>query len=134
LENENNRLEKLGQDYSQETVSRLSSKYTKALKDIEELKEAIESYKRQAAKLKAERDELDNEVERLTVQTRDMDLTIQTQAQEIADLKEAVADQQPLVRSQNQTAVDSSALFNQLKPLLGKGHKLTLAKLDSLLE
>lgn len=52
LENENNRLERLGQDYSQETVARLSSKYTKALKDIEHWKETAESYKRQAAKLR----------------------------------------------------------------------------------
>lgn len=52
LENEKNRLERLGQDYSQETVARLSSKYTKALKDIDHWKETAESYKRQAAKLR----------------------------------------------------------------------------------
>ncbi len=58
LENENNRLERLGQDYSQETVARLTAKYGKALKDIEHWKEVAESYKRQAAKLKAEQEEL----------------------------------------------------------------------------
>jgi regulator of replication initiation timing len=62
LENENNRLERLGQDYSQETVARLSTKYTKALKDIEHWKQTAESYKRQAAKLKAEQEELHTEL------------------------------------------------------------------------
>lgn len=62
LENENNRLERLGQDYSQKTVARLSTKYTKALQDIEHWKQTAESYKRQAAKLKAEQEELHTEL------------------------------------------------------------------------
>jgi chromosome segregation ATPase len=60
LENENNRLTRLGQDYSQATVSKLSQKYTKALNDIQHWKEASESYQRQAAKLRTEVDELHN--------------------------------------------------------------------------
>lgn len=58
LENENRRLEKLGQDYSQATVARLSNKYNKALKDVEDWKETAEGYKRQAMKLKVELDRL----------------------------------------------------------------------------
>jgi chromosome segregation ATPase len=60
LENENNRLTRLGQDYSQATVAKLSQKYTKALNDVQHWKESSESYQRQAAKLKAELDELPN--------------------------------------------------------------------------
>lgn len=60
LENENNRLTRLGQDYSQATVAKLNQKYTKALKDVQHWKESSESYQRQAAKLRAERDELHN--------------------------------------------------------------------------
>jgi hypothetical protein len=62
LENKKNRLERLGQDYSQETVARLTAKYGKALKDIEHWKEVADSYKRQAAKLKAEQEELHTEL------------------------------------------------------------------------
>lgn len=60
LENENNRLTRLGQDYSQATVAKLSQKYTKALNDVQHWKESSESYQRQAAKLRAELDELPN--------------------------------------------------------------------------
>lgn len=60
LENENNRLTRLGQDYSQATVAKLSQKYTKALNDVQHWKESSESYQRQAAKLRAELQELPN--------------------------------------------------------------------------
>lgn len=71
LENENNRLTRLGQDYSQETVARLSNKYTKALSDIQHWKESSERYQRQAAKLRA-----DNEIlsESLEVKERELEL------------------------------------------------------------
>jgi DNA repair ATPase RecN len=62
LENENNRLQRLGQDYSHATVAKLSAKYTKALQEIQHWKESCESYQRQAAKLRAELDELHNEL------------------------------------------------------------------------
>lgn len=74
LENEKNRLERLGQDYSQETVSRLSNKYTNALKDIEHWKETAEGYKRQAAKLKAEQEELHTSVGNSSRNTPGIDL------------------------------------------------------------
>lgn len=64
LENENNRLTRLGQDYSQATVAKLSEKYTKAFKDIQHWKESSESYKRQAAKLRAKLDELETDDEK----------------------------------------------------------------------
>lgn len=64
LENENNRLTRLGQDYSHETVARLSEKYTKAIQDIQHWKESSESYKRQAAKLRAQLDELETDDEK----------------------------------------------------------------------
>ncbi len=54
LENENNRLTKLGQDYSQATVAKLNEKYAQAIRDSEQWKESSESYKRQAAKLREE--------------------------------------------------------------------------------
>lgn len=60
LENENNRLTRLGQDYSQATVAKLSQKYTKALNDVQHWKDSSESYQRQAAKLRAELDQLSN--------------------------------------------------------------------------
>jgi hypothetical protein len=60
LENENKRLERLGQDYNQATVAKLSEKHTKALKEVQHWKESSDSYRRQAAKLRAELDELHN--------------------------------------------------------------------------
>lgn len=71
LENENNRLTRLGQDYSQETVARLNNKYTKALNDIQHWKESSERYQRQAAKLRS-----DNEIlsESLEVKERELEL------------------------------------------------------------
>jgi uncharacterized coiled-coil DUF342 family protein len=84
-----------------------------------ELNQQIEALQAQLEELKAQRDELDKEVNRLTVQTGDMDLTLQNQALEIADLKKAIASQ-PLHSEVDNTDVDASTLFNQLRPLLNR--------------
>ena len=60
LENENNRLQRLGQDYSQATVAKLSEKHAKALQEVQHWKDSSDSYRRQAAKLRTELDELHN--------------------------------------------------------------------------
>ncbi len=60
LENENNRLTRLGQEYSRETFAKQRQKYEKLLKDARHWKESSESYQRQAAKLRTELDELHN--------------------------------------------------------------------------
>jgi hypothetical protein len=60
LQNENNRLTRLGQEYSKETFATQRKKYEKLLKDARQWRESAESYQRQAAKLRAELDELHN--------------------------------------------------------------------------
>jgi chromosome segregation ATPase len=58
LENENNRLTRLGQDYSKATVAKLHEKRTQALDEAKRWRESSESYQRQAAKLRSELNEL----------------------------------------------------------------------------
>jgi len=60
LQNENNRLTRLGQEYSRETFINQRKKYEKLLKDAQNWRESSESYQRQAAKLRTELDELHN--------------------------------------------------------------------------
>jgi hypothetical protein len=60
LQNENNRLTRLGQEYSHETFAAQRRKYEKLLNDARHWRESAESYQRQAAKLRAELDELHN--------------------------------------------------------------------------
>jgi hypothetical protein len=60
LQNENNRLTRLGQEYSTEAFVKQRKKYEKLLEDARHWRESSESYQRQAAKLRAELDELHN--------------------------------------------------------------------------
>ena len=60
LENENNRLTRLGQDYSKASFTKLRESQTKALDEAQQWKKSSESYQRQAAKLRSELDELHN--------------------------------------------------------------------------
>jgi hypothetical protein len=60
LQNENNRLRQLGQEYSHETFATQREKYEKLLQEARHWRESSESYQRQAAKLRAELDELHN--------------------------------------------------------------------------
>lgn len=61
LQNEINRLNRLGQDYGKDTVARLNQKHRDALNEIERLKGQAESYKRQAQKLKTQLEQVESD-------------------------------------------------------------------------
>ncbi len=52
----------------------------------------------------------------------------------LRQLTELKAQVEQLVVHENKCTTDAAALLNQLKPLLGKGHKVTLSKLEAFLE
>ncbi|HEY9750049.1 MAG TPA: hypothetical protein V6C63_15295 [Allocoleopsis sp.] len=82
-----------------------------------ELNQQIETLRARLEEVKAQRDELDKQVNRLTAQARDMDLMVQNQVLEIADLKKAI-DSSALHNEVGN--IDASTLFNQLRPLLSR--------------
>jgi len=118
LENENNRLTRLGQDYGQATVAKLSEKYTKALNDIQHWKESSESYKRQGLKLRAEFNELTEEVEQL-----------QEKANQWEEDKKVIANFERRLKQETQRADDAvhdglkaaAILYEALKLPANKG-------------
>jgi len=115
LENENNRLTRLGQDYSQATVAKLSEKYTKALNDVQHWKESSESYKRQGLKLRAEFDELTEEVEQL-----------QEKANKWEEDKKAIANLEQMLKAARQHSDEVEHDSLKAAAILHKALKLNL--------
>lgn len=101
-----------------------------------ELNQQIEALQAQLEEVKAQRDELDKEVNRLTAQTGVMDLTVQNQALEIADLKKAIASQplhSEVGNKLTQQRLNPGNILNQLRQR-DKKSKASIKDIEAILD
>lgn len=86
-----------------------------------ELNQQIEALQARLEEVKARRDELDKEVNRLTAQTGDMGLTLQLKDEELGNTKQQLEKAMASSALHSEVGnIDASTLFNQLRPLLSR--------------
>lgn len=93
--------------------------------------QANEDAQKRIAQLEARVVELDNANWELEKRYTEVDHLSQKYLRQLTELKAQV--EQSVVQ-QKKCTTDAATLLNQLKPLLGKGHKVTLSKLEAFLE